>query len=902
MHRLYTPQTGTRITELSQLENGKSYVASRKQRFKRMNYNGILNTRERENKYKNRANTRSLSPPKKRFEFAGRRDLDTLTGGSTGRAVYIIKNGDVHCNYTNLLLTKRNCLSWNSLCQVISDRMKMETAVRKIYTIGGEEVKDPSGFENGGTYVAVGRIRFKQVGYRPAPPLHATTPQRILPAISRPSPIKRKSPKKKQQVAPTPPPPKPPAAMPKPAPPPKKKKKPEPPKVRPQSYMISVQTMNEQGAGTTAQVSVTLYGSKGTSGAQLLNEDPDNFEAGAADTFAIECTPLGEVQRMRLEHDSSGPDSAWKVGRVSVRDAVQNKTSYFHCNRWLASDRGAFETVMELAATSDATPPTNNELLIAGATEDDLFSATAAAADDADIVDDSEETAVDVPVDMAGKASAVDEAEDAADDDDAGDEEVAEEADGRSSEEENAAATKIQAGFRGHKTRESLKKQHEEESAAATTIQAGFRGHKARESLKQQHEAATTIQAGFRGHQTRKSLTGQEASTAEEGVVAAEEEEGEVVGDEEEESAAAANDGGGEDADAAEGDSDEPTDAAKEAAVLEIQAAFYGRQAREEAAAATGTAAATSGDEEETKAATTIQASFRGHQTRKALKAKENAVLEIQAALLGYQARMAAETVVAFKSASGIAMTDVEAATIIQSRWRGYVGRRLMKEKEGAVLELQAAFQGHMARKEYAESLATQAEATAAEGGPEKPTEAAPSAAAAAEGDSDEPTEAAAAEGDSDEPAEAAAAEGDADEPADAAKEAAVLEIQAAFYGRQAREESAAAMEAAATSADEETTVEAEAEAEAVGDDADADADADANDGNDDDEALMMLEAAAEGHLVRTRAKEKMEAIQELQAHARGELTRKKLVKQKEHDITKSGAEEEENAEDGHAE
>ena len=172
--------------------------------------------------------------------------------------------------------------------------------------------------------------------------------------------------------------------------------------------------MNEPGAGTTAQVTVTLYGSKGTSGAQLLNEDPDNFETGASDTFAIECTPLGKIQRMRLEHDSAGADSSWKVGRVSVRDAVKNETTYFHCNRWLASDRGAFETVIELAAVSDSTPPTANELLIAGATEDDVFSATAAAASDddaANIVDDSEETAVDVPVDMVG-ASAVDDPED----------------------------------------------------------------------------------------------------------------------------------------------------------------------------------------------------------------------------------------------------------------------------------------------------------------------------------------------------------------------------------------------------------------------------------------------------------------------------------------------------------
>lgn len=38
------------------------------------------------------------------------------------------------------------------------------------------------------------------------------------------------------------------------------------------------------------------------------------------------------------------------------------------------------------------------------------------------------------------------------------------------------AALKIQAGFRGHKSREDLKKKVGMESEAATKIQAGFRG------------------------------------------------------------------------------------------------------------------------------------------------------------------------------------------------------------------------------------------------------------------------------------------------------------------------------------------------------------------------------------------------------------------------------------------
>jgi len=49
--------------------------------------------------------------------------------------------------------------------------------------------------------------------------------------------------------------------------------------------------------------------------------------------------------------------------------------------------------------------------------------------------------------------------------------------------EVQAAATKIQASFRGHKAREDVKKQKDEE-AAAVKIQASFRGHKAREKVK----------------------------------------------------------------------------------------------------------------------------------------------------------------------------------------------------------------------------------------------------------------------------------------------------------------------------------------------------------------------------------------------------------------------------------
>ncbi|CAL4063769.1 unnamed protein product, partial [Meganyctiphanes norvegica] len=78
--------------------------------------------------------------------------------------------------------------------------------------------------------------------------------------------------------------------------------------------------------------------------------------------------------------------------------------------------------------------------------------------------------------------------------------------------DEDAAAIKIQAGFRGHMSRKNLQVQQNEnieQDKAATKLQAGFRGHKARKDLKakkEEDEAAMKIQAGFRGHMTRKNL------------------------------------------------------------------------------------------------------------------------------------------------------------------------------------------------------------------------------------------------------------------------------------------------------------------------------------------------------------------------------------------------------------
>jgi myosin heavy subunit len=102
----------------------------------------------------------------------------------------------------------------------------------------------------------------------------------------------------------------------------------------------------------------------------------------------------------------------------------------------------------------------------------------------------------------------------------------------------NTAASKIQAGFRGYKVRKQLRENAEDkkngprnqgsrpqssnqkedvkatnqtsagdiEERSATKIQAGVRGYLVRKRRQAEREAAIKIQAGFRGYQARRGM------------------------------------------------------------------------------------------------------------------------------------------------------------------------------------------------------------------------------------------------------------------------------------------------------------------------------------------------------------------------------------------------------------
>ena len=218
------------------------------------------------------------------------------------------------------------------------------------------------------------------------------------------------------------------------------------------------------------------------------------------------------------------------------------------------------------------------------------------------------------------------------------------------------------------------------EHSAATSIQTGYRGYYTRKELKARSEAATAIQAGYRGYAVRKRMQDSNSSKP------LDEDSKDVVKNEEE-----------------------------EAAAIKIQSAFRGHQTRNairgelksnspadrdiednevDSSLKDGSVANKQGDEEqkaddstetgEDEAATKIQSSYRGYYTRKQLKLKGAAATTIQAHYRGYRVRE-------------MRRAKSEAAVKIQSYYRGYKTRERLGKRHSTKTFLDVSTQDEFA-------------------------------------------------------------------------------------------------------------------------------------------------------------------------------------------------------------
>ena len=103
-------------------------------------------------------------------------------------------------------------------------------------------------------------------------------------------------------------------------------------------YTVSVVTGKVGGAGTDADVYITLTGSQGRS--KPCNLDTpfyDDFEPGQTDTFEINTLPIGTIVNVQMEIRSL-LHREWFLDFVSVEESSTGVVHRFPCYRWLTSD------------------------------------------------------------------------------------------------------------------------------------------------------------------------------------------------------------------------------------------------------------------------------------------------------------------------------------------------------------------------------------------------------------------------------------------------------------------------------------------------------------------------------------------------------------------------------------
>jgi len=94
------------------------------------------------------------------------------------------------------------------------------------------------------------------------------------------------------------------------------------------NYRFVVITANDRGAGTDANVYVTVDGKEGRLDRAVLDNSKNNFETVQIDVFYMELVDLGEITSCTVETDGTGLGSTWKLDKLFI---VNETTS----TRWV---------------------------------------------------------------------------------------------------------------------------------------------------------------------------------------------------------------------------------------------------------------------------------------------------------------------------------------------------------------------------------------------------------------------------------------------------------------------------------------------------------------------------------------------------------------------------------------
>jgi hypothetical protein len=86
---------------------------------------------------------------------------------------------------------------------------------------------------------------------------------------------------------------------------------------------------------------VTIFGTNGDTGRRPLTKKfVDLFERGKTDSFTLEALDLGQLTRVRVEHDNKGFKAGWMLSKIDITNIASQECVSFPCNQWLDKKKG----------------------------------------------------------------------------------------------------------------------------------------------------------------------------------------------------------------------------------------------------------------------------------------------------------------------------------------------------------------------------------------------------------------------------------------------------------------------------------------------------------------------------------------------------------------------------------
>ncbi|CAF3558596.1 unnamed protein product, partial [Adineta steineri] len=117
-------------------------------------------------------------------------------------------------------------------------------------------------------------------------------------------------------------------------------------------YDVTVTTAKKRGAGTDANVYLSIFGDKDKIERSHLKETVNSsmnlFESGSVDRFSINGVDVGKIQTIRIAHDGTGMGAGWYLDSVEVRHVSRNEISKFPVDRWLDAGEGDKKISLDL--------------------------------------------------------------------------------------------------------------------------------------------------------------------------------------------------------------------------------------------------------------------------------------------------------------------------------------------------------------------------------------------------------------------------------------------------------------------------------------------------------------------------------------------------------------------------